>query len=100
MNTGPVRLRWTANTESDLAGYLLHYGRASGVYDAADSPIDVGSVTTYIVTIHDEGNWFFALKAYDTTAQESDFSSELTGTFTHVRPTFVAQRGIFKVGLR
>src|SRR5438128_7961881 len=38
-----VTLAWDANTQSDLAGYGVYYGIASGVYS---DRIDVGNVTT------------------------------------------------------
>lgn len=47
-----VTLNWTANPESDLAGYKVYYGQnEGGPYDGTgavegDSPIDVGDVTT------------------------------------------------------
>ena len=37
-----ARLVWDANTESDLAGYKIHYGLASGQYT---NTVDVGNVT-------------------------------------------------------
>jgi hypothetical protein len=100
MNTGSFRLRWNANTESDLAGYKLYVGQATGVYDAFGSPIDVGLVTSHVMTITIEGDWFFALTAYDTEDLESDFSSELQVDFQVPRFTHTAQRGIFRMNLR
>ena len=40
-----VTLAWDANTESDLAGYRVHYGTASGSYTTS---VDVHKVTTSI----------------------------------------------------
>ncbi len=41
-----VDLIWEPNTESDLAGYRIHYGTASRTYSVH---IDVGHVTRYTV---------------------------------------------------
>ena len=41
-----VDLIWEPNTESDLAGYRIHYGTASRAYSVH---IDVGQVTRYTV---------------------------------------------------
>ncbi|HSN24149.1 MAG TPA: hypothetical protein VLS45_08295, partial [Methylomicrobium sp.] len=41
-----VTLAWDANTESDLAGYKVHYGTASGSYTTV---VDVHKVTTAVV---------------------------------------------------
>ena len=38
-----VTLAWDANTEADLAGYIVHYGTSRGVYDRT---MDVGKTTT------------------------------------------------------
>ncbi len=40
-------LSWTANGESDLAGYEIFWGDQTGVYNHPDSPISVGTVTSY-----------------------------------------------------
>lgn len=82
MIPGPTQISWNANTESDLAGYKLYIGRATGTYTQPGSPIDVGLVTTYTYTVDSAGSWFFALTAYNSAALESSFSSELVGAFT------------------
>ena len=56
-----VTLAWDPNTESDLAGYRVHYGTASNSYSVH---IDVHNVTTYTVSNLASGNYFFAVKAY------------------------------------
>ncbi len=77
-SAGEVTLTWDANTESDLAGYRVYVGTVSGVYGP---PIDVGNVTTYKVTNLSEGQtYFFGVKAYDTSGNESGFSSEVSTT--------------------
>lgn len=64
-----IILTWTANTETYLAGYKVHYGTPTG-YSYATT-IDVGNVTTYTllgVTIEET----VALTAYDTEADGID----------------------------
>ena len=60
---------------TDLAGYRLYYGRASGTYSTT---VDVHNVRTYTVTNLAEGTWFFAATAYDTTGNESRYSNEVS----------------------
>ena len=73
-----IRLAWNPNAESDLAGYLLHYGTASRAYG---TPINVGNVTSYTVTGLTPGaRYYFAVTAYDTAFNESEFSNEVYGT--------------------
>lgn len=69
-------LSWNANIESDLAGYKVYFGTATGVYGL---PIDVGNVTTFDVPGLDGGTtYFFAVTAYDVAGNESGFSNEVS----------------------
>ncbi len=73
-----VTLAWDANTESDLAGYRIHYGTASGSYAVR---LDVGNVTTFRVMGLSEGTtYYFAATAYSTTGEESGYSNEVSHT--------------------
>ena len=73
-----VTVAWDANTESDLAGYIFFYGTSSGSYS---NSIDVGNNTEYTLTGLIEGTtYYFAVKAYDTSDNASDYSQELAYT--------------------
>jgi hypothetical protein len=82
---GSLLLSWLPNTDSDLAGYKLYAGRATGTYNAFGYPIDVGGETSYTVTVADTGSWFFAVTAYDTSDNESGFSSEVEVEFENLK---------------
>jgi hypothetical protein len=70
-----VTLAWDPNVEPDIAGYKLHYGWSSGVYEIT---VDVGSVTTYQLTgLECNDLYRIAATAYDTYDNESDFSNEV-----------------------
>ena len=84
LGTGLVRATWNANAESDLAGYFLYVGRATGVYDQMGSPLDMGNVTTFDFAVDAPGFWYFALTAYDTAAQESSVGTEVEVEFVHL----------------
>jgi len=72
-----VTLGWSPNTEDDLAGYRVYYGTHSKNYDTV---IDVGNVTHHMVTgLEPETRYYFAVTAYDTSLNESDFSEEVSG---------------------
>lgn len=82
--TGSATLSWEAPTErtdgtalTDLAGYRIHYGRMTGVYDY-QIDINTPGIATYVVENLVPGDWFFAVTAYDTSGLESDFSNEAT----------------------
>jgi len=58
-------LAWDANTESDLAGYKVHYGTVSGSYSVHT---DVHNVTTSTVAGQ---TYYFAVTAYNASGNES-----------------------------
>jgi len=69
-------LAWDPNTESDLAGYRIHYGTVSGSYTVHT---DVHNVTTYTVTGLTAGQtYFFAATAYDASGNESGYSNPVS----------------------
>jgi len=71
---GEANLSWNPNSEADLAGYKVYYGTSSQIYGA---PIDVGNQTAYTLTGLPSGaTYYFAVTAYDTSSNESDFSAE------------------------
>ena len=77
--TSRITISWTANSESDLAGYKIYAGRSTGVYGSAGTPITVASsATSGVVPIDATGAWYFAVTAFDTTGNESGFSTEVS----------------------
>lgn len=72
---GNVSLQWDANTESDLAGYKVYYGTASGQYG---TPITIGLTTTYTISNLPAGTYYFAVTAYNSSGLESGFSNEVS----------------------
>ena len=73
-----VSLSWNANSESDLAGYRLHWGITSG---SPTQHIDVGNVTTGTITELETGvRYFVTVTAYNTSRLESGPSNEISYT--------------------
>lgn len=76
-------LDWTANTETDLAGYKVYQSTASGVYTAPVATL--GKVITYTVTlpariVSGPQTFYFTLTAYDTAGNESVKSLQVSKT--------------------
>lgn len=69
-------IRWDPNTEPDLAGYEVHWGKESGKYT---SMIDLGDITGWSFTFL-PGKYYFGVKAYDETGNRSMFSEEVSYT--------------------
>jgi len=73
--SGSVTLRWDENSETDLSGYNLYYGKSSRSYG---SPVPVGKETNYTVDNLDENvRYYFALTATDYSGNESGLSNEI-----------------------
>lgn len=83
-------LTWVAPTTNmdgspltDLTGYKLYWGAVSGIYTGVK---DVGNVTTVNIQIATasnlRGNYCFAVTAYDTALNESDYSNEVCAVFS------------------
>lgn len=70
-----VTVQWNANTETDLAGYKLYIGTASGVYG---TPIAIATQTTYTFTNLPAGTYYIAVTAYNAGGLESGFSNEVS----------------------
>jgi hypothetical protein len=73
-----VSLQWDANTESDLAGYKVYYSADSSPLEGT-VPIDVNNQTiTTINGLDPDKSYTFAVSAYNTTGEESPFSSTVS----------------------
>ncbi len=91
---GNATLSWnppTTNADgtplTDLAGFIIYDGTATGVYSYSTN---VGNVTTYQVGNLTEGfTYYFAITAYDTSGNESEYSYEVSKT--------IAPRAIYSI---
>lgn len=83
-NAATITVAWDANTESDLAGYVLEYGTSAGVYS---SSIDVGRTISYSVPSLTPGTrYYFAVRAYNTFGETSDRSTEVSDVAAEAPP--------------
>jgi hypothetical protein len=83
---GKVTLSWVAPTQNadgspllDLAGYKIHYGKSSGIYDHEIS-IDNPSITTYVVDNLVPDTYYFSATSFNTSGVESEYSGEAVRT--------------------
>ncbi|MEW6417438.1 MAG: fibronectin type III domain-containing protein [Nitrospirota bacterium] len=81
-SSSSATLTWDAPTTNadgtpltDLGGYKIYYGTSSGNYSVV---IDVGNVTTYKIEGLSPGIYYFAVTAYDTSGNESEYSNEVS----------------------
>ena len=87
---GEASLNWDPNVESDLAGYYVYHGTASGSYGA---PMDAGVATTYTVTgLTDGVTYYFSVTARDVAGNESGYSNEVSKTIGGGAPGAIRPR--------
>ncbi len=91
---GAVELRWKPSADTDVAGYVVYYGMASGEYfgtDAAQgpSPIRLGPTTSVVIEGLQNGRvYYFAVAAYDSAQppQEGELSREVAARPGRIEP--------------
>jgi hypothetical protein len=78
--TSTVTLSWQTPVSStdgspmaDLSGFNIYYGKSPQSYDEM---IDAGNVRTYVLPNIPAGTYYFAITAYDSSGNETDFSPE------------------------
>lgn len=83
---GAVTINWMPPTENtngsaltNLAGYHIHYGTASGRYTQTISVSNAG-LATYVVSDLTPGKYYFAVAAVNSAGTESPLSSEVSAT--------------------
>ena len=76
-----VTLAWDANTESDLAGYRIHYGTASGSYTVTVA-VDKSTPTCTILNLSAGQTYYFAASAYNASGASSGYSNEVSYTIS------------------
>ena len=73
-----VTLEWNAVIHPLLEGYRVYYGTSSGDYDVT---LDVGNWTSCtIADLEDDVTYYFAVTAYSTEGEESDYSNEVNSS--------------------
>ena len=71
-----AKFQWDPNSESDLAGYKLHYGVKG---EPATQQLDVGPLTTAAISgLDPDKTYDFVVTAYNTSGQEGSSSNVVT----------------------
>ena len=71
-----ISVKWLPNSEPDLAGYKVYYGKTSRSYSAN---INAGLTTECTISDLQPGyEYFFSVSAYDTAGNESTLSDEVS----------------------
>lgn len=76
-----LRINWLMNAESDLDGYKVYAGTATGQYTIVQDvglTDTTGSPSALVAGFEDLKTWHIAVTAYDVTGNESTFSAEVS----------------------
>ncbi|MFZ9936584.1 MAG: fibronectin type III domain-containing protein [Luteolibacter sp.] len=73
-----VKLKWNANSEPDIAGYVVHYGTASGKLDQLHYTENVTATT--LSGLEPSTTYYLALQAYNSSGLFSDLTTEIIHT--------------------
>jgi Viral BACON domain/Fibronectin type III domain len=68
-------LTWNPVTSTGLSGYKVYVGTASGIYGP---PINVGNVTSYVMSNLAVGTYYFVVTGYNASGSESPPSNEVS----------------------
>jgi fibronectin type 3 domain-containing protein len=71
-------LAWDAVAATNLSGYRVYYGTASGKYlQSFGQGLSVGNITSYtLMGLSNGTRYYFAVTAIDTTGHETGYSNE------------------------
>ena len=86
LHADTVTATWDANSESDIAGYLLAYGTVSGQHP---NGIPVGNVTTWQLALAAGQTYYFVVQAYNTAGLYSLPSAEAFINIPNTVPSVV-----------
>jgi hypothetical protein len=74
-SSGSAVLEWDPVVATDLAGYRIHYGTATGSYSMS---ADAGTSATFTLNGLTSGSrYYFVVTAFDSSGQESGYSNEV-----------------------
>ena len=73
-----VKLKWNANPEPDIAGFVVHYGTVSGKLDQLHYTENVTGTT--LSGLEPSTTYYLALQAYSTSGLFSDLTAEIIHT--------------------
>ncbi len=82
--TRTITAAWDANTDSVTRGYMLYYGTSSGNYQWS---VDAGTQTSTQLTLNVGSLYYFAVRAYDASANLGPASGEATYDLRAAAPT-------------
>jgi hypothetical protein len=89
-----MKLSWTANAESDTAGYKVYYDTDGSGYPYANSVSTGSTGASYTLTgLTTDGNYYVAVAAVDSDGNESWVSNEITFVIDNTAPTIALNGG-------
>ena len=78
--TSSALFEWDTNTETDLSGYKIYKGVASGQFGSPIATLPPSATSYEAAGLQNGASYFFVVTAIDTSGNESPLSNELTVT--------------------
>ena len=73
-----VNISWNQSPEPDVAGYQIHYGTSPRSESPYSEMVVINRATTTQKSLFlGSGTYYFSVKAFDTSGNESDYSMEV-----------------------
>lgn len=96
-----VTLKWTPNTENDLAGYKIYRSaQAGGPYAQVGSDVACGPNDPACCEFVDQGipdgTYYWVATAFDMSGNESGYSNEVTDMLDSIAPAPPQELSVFK----
>jgi parallel beta-helix repeat protein len=90
ISNSEIELTWDANSDPDLAGYLIFINKTGTYQSYTLNEILFGKRTSYIITgLNEDITYYFKIKAFDEVPNNSSFSDPAWGVIpdeTHPKP--------------
>ena len=74
-----LAVNWVANTESDIIGYKVLWGRSSGVYTDSHFVSGISHITDTLNSLMADSTYYIIVRARDNGGHESYGATEVTG---------------------
>jgi hypothetical protein len=81
-SAGSATISWNPNTDGDLTGYKIYYGKTNGGPYGSSTALISKTLSSYTISSLDTGTYYFVVVAVDTAENESTPSTQVSKTIS------------------
>jgi len=89
-----IRVKWDNVTAPDLAGYELYASQTAGFTPSPSNLVYIGLSNSFTFTADVNQTWYFKVRAFDTSGNFSNFSTEVSATTAQIQTADIAVNSI------